>query len=94
VLPRNADRAVLLMRMSPAITAFAELRENLRSAKKVAQFVFGPLQHALLFLRKIFAGAVDVKVQHRHRRLIWFGFTPLATLGRAFQRERDFSRLC
>ncbi len=72
----------------------AELRGNLHSAKDVAQFVFGPFQHALLFLRKIFAGAVDVKVQHRHRRLIWFGFTPFATLGRAFQRDRDFSRIC
>jgi hypothetical protein len=57
---------MLLMRMAPAITAFAELRENLRSAKKVAQFAFGPFQQAPLFLRKIFAGAVDVKVQHRH----------------------------
>jgi len=63
-------------------------------AKYAAKFVFGAFQNALSIFRKIFSGAIDVKVQHRHCRLIWPGFTPLATLGRAFERERDFSRIC
>jgi hypothetical protein len=41
-------------------------REPLRSAKHVAQFVFGPFQDTLLLLGKRFACAIDVEVQHRH----------------------------
>jgi len=43
------------------------LGATLISTKRASQFVFGSLQNTLLFLWKIFAGAIDVKVEHRHR---------------------------
>jgi len=62
---------------------------HLCSPKDITEFVFRLLENTLLFLRQIFAGAIDVKVQHRHRRLIRLCFASLAVLGRPFQRERD-----
>ena len=67
---------------------------HLCSPKDIAKFVFGVFENTLLFLRQIFAGAIDVKVQHRHRRLIWLRFASLAVLGRSFQRERNPARVC
>jgi len=61
-----------------------EERQWLLSSKHVSQFVFCPFQDALLSLRKVFAGAVDVEIQHRHRRLVWRAFAPFALLSRAF----------
>src|SRR2546429_561960 len=37
----------------------------LRTVKHISQFVFSPFQNALLLLRKIFPGAIDVEVQLR-----------------------------
>jgi hypothetical protein len=39
----------------------------LRTVKHISQFVFSLFQKALLLLRKVFPGAIDVEVQHRHR---------------------------
>ncbi len=69
-------------------------KSSLTSTEYVAQLVLGALKNALSIFREIFAGAVDIEVQHRHCRLIWLAFTPLALLGKAFKRERDFSRIC
>jgi hypothetical protein len=44
----------------------APQRTRLRSVENIAQFDFGPFQNALLFLWKIFSGAIDIEVQHRH----------------------------
>jgi len=46
-----------------------------------------------LFLRQIFSGAVDVKIQHRHRRLICRAFSSFTPLGRTFQRQRNAMRI-
>src|SRR5438270_3236585 len=36
--------------------------------------------------RSIFAGAVDVEIEHRHGGLEWSRFSALAALGRSFER--------
>jgi hypothetical protein len=66
---------------------------HLPTAKGLPQFVFGVFQDLLLFLREIFPSAVDVKIQHRHRRLIRCAFTSFAPFGRTFQRQRNAMRL-
>ena len=66
-----------------------KVNATLRPAKHIPQFVFGPFQHALLLLRKGFARAIYIEVEHRHRGLIRRALAPLAGLGRAFERERD-----
>ena len=63
---------------------------SLISCKNVSQFLFGVFERSLTTFRKVLSGAVDVKIQHRHRRLIRLGFAPFAALSRSFQRERDF----
>ena len=40
-------------------------------------------------VRQIAPGAVDVQVQHRHRRLVGAGFAPGARFGRVFERTSD-----
>ena len=69
-----------------------ERRSNSLLVEYVAQFVFGAFENALTFFRKIFAGAIDVEVQHRHGRLIRFRLATFAAFGRTLKRERDFSR--
>ena len=66
-----------------------KVNATLRPAKHIPQFVFGPFQHALLLLRKGFARAIYIEVEHRHRGLIRRALAPLAGLRRAFERERD-----
>jgi len=60
-------------------------RECLRPAKHIPQFVFGSFQNTLLFLRKGFACAIDIEIEHRHRGLIGRAFAPLAGLSRTLQ---------
>jgi hypothetical protein len=69
-----------------------EVAFHLRAPKDVAQFIFRLFQNALLSLRQIFAGAIDIEVQHRHGRLIRPRFTALAPFGGAFQRKRNLPR--
>jgi hypothetical protein len=70
-------------------TACRDSAFHLRSPKGLAQFVLRVFENTLLFLWQILAGAIDVKVQHRHRWLIRLRFASLAVLGRAFQRESN-----
>jgi len=73
---------------------YLDLREiSLRPMENVAQFVLCPLQDLLLFFRKRFACAIDVKVQHRHRRLIRSALAPFAGLSRALQRQGNPTRI-
>jgi hypothetical protein len=65
--------------------------QRLRTVKHISQFVFSLFQNALLLLWKVFPGAIDVEVQHRHRRLIRRAFAPFAMVGGAFERERDLA---
>ena len=37
------------------------------SCEDIPQFVFGVFENTLLFLRQVFPGSIDVKIQHRHR---------------------------
>src|SRR6266496_1802417 len=79
-------------RVEPPSYRYGVPRDNalrLLSAEDIAKFVFSVLENTLLFLRQIFAGAIDVKVQHRHRRLIWLRFASLTVLSRPFQRESN-----
>ena len=69
-----------------------EIAFHLRAPKDVAQFTFRLFQNALLSLRQIFAGAIDIEVQHGHGRLIRPRFTALAPFGGAFQRKRNLPR--
>ena len=64
---------------------------DLISPEHIAQFVFRALERSLSAFWKIFPGAVDVEIQHRHGRLIRLGFAPFAVLSRALQGEGDFS---
>src|SRR5436190_11753748 len=53
------------------------------------EFILGAFQNPLLLCRKSGAGAVDVKIEHRHGRLIGRSFAPVAAFSRAFQRKRN-----
>src|SRR5204863_10135913 len=44
-------------------------------------------------LRELFAGAVDVERQHRHRRAIRLALPSMAPLRRPFERARDGARI-
>jgi len=44
-------------------------------------------------LGKIFTGTVNIKIQHRHGRLIRRSFAPFAVLRGTFQGERDLVRV-
>jgi hypothetical protein len=35
------------------------------SSEDIPQFVFGAFENTLLFLRQVFPGSIDVKIQHR-----------------------------
>src|SRR5215208_1034036 len=63
------------------------------AAEDLAQFALGALEHALLPLGEVLAGAVDVKGQHRHRRLVGRALAPLAGFSRTLQRQRDLVRV-
>ena len=65
-------------RVASAFATNDEHHLNSFSAEYLTQFVFGTFENALAFFRKIFAGAVDVEVQHRHGGLIWFRFATFA----------------
>jgi hypothetical protein len=66
---------------------------RLGTAKGLAQLGFSAFENTLLSLRQIFAGAINVKVQHRHRGLIWRSFASFAPLGRTFQRQCNTMRV-
>ena len=66
---------------------------HLAAPERLTQFVFSPLENALLVLRQIFSSAIDVKIQHRHRRLIRCAFASFAPPGRTFQRQRNAMRI-
>jgi len=50
----------------PRVTCRGGLSFCSFAAENVAQFAFGAFQNVLLLLWKIFPGAIDVEVQHRH----------------------------
>src|SRR5438552_3078642 len=52
------------------------------AAERLPQLAFGAFEQLFLPLGEILAGAIDVKSQHRHRRLIRRAFAPLAGFGR------------
>src|SRR5690554_5267218 len=55
-------------------------------AESLAQRVLGFFQPLPVGLVEIFAGAIDVEHEHRHRRAERIGLAPLARLGRALER--------
>src|SRR5258708_8148512 len=61
----------------------------LRPAEFLAQLGFRLLQALLLRCRQVAAGAVDVEVQHRHRRLIGRALAALAAICRALERAGE-----
>src|SRR5436190_24068414 len=63
------------------------------TTENIAQFILGALEHAFAAARQIFAGSIDVEIQHGHCRLIGSAFAPLAPFRRSFQRYRDFFRI-
>ncbi len=71
------------LRLNYDVTRWRGRRAALNSlpAECFAQFVFGAFENALALFREIFPGAVDVEVQHRHRRLIRFRFAAFAAFG-------------
>jgi len=68
-------------------------RRMRRPMKDTAQFFLGVCQYAFLLRRKARAGAIDIKIQHGHRRLIRIRLAPVALLGRTFQRKRYPARI-
>ena len=66
---------------------------RLVTPERLTEFAFSALENALLVLRQIFSSAVDVKIQHRHRRLIGRAFSSFTPLGRTFQRQRNAMRI-
>jgi hypothetical protein len=92
-IANQAPKAQLLcQRVEPPSYRYGVPRDNpfhLCSPKDITEFLFRLHESPLLFLGQIFAGAIDVKVQHRHRRLIWLRFASLAVLGRPFQPESN-----
>ncbi len=61
--------------------------------KSLAQLTLGANQNIFLFGGKVRTCAVDIEVQHGHRRLIRIGFAPRAGLGGTLQRKRDSARV-
>src|SRR6267143_2134125 len=53
---------------------------------------FRALEHLALRARKALAAAIDVEVQHRHRRAERRALAAPAALGRALERTRDGAR--
>src|SRR5499426_809601 len=60
--------------------------------KGLAQFALGLLEHGLAPLRQALAPAVDVEIQHGHRRLIRRALAALAGDGGPLERLRDLAR--
>jgi hypothetical protein len=90
LLPISAGKVRLLwqrVKESPRRTF------HLGSPKDVPQFVLGALQNLFLSLREILPGAIDVKIQHRHRGLIRRALASFASLGRTFQRQCNTTRI-
>src|SRR5438874_5576027 len=63
------------------------------AAEGLAQFVLGALEHALLPLREVLAGAIEVEGQHRHCRAVRRTLAPAAGFRRALQRQRNLMRV-
>lgn len=59
--------------------------------KDLAQLVLCFGESFGLFCGKAGAGAIDVKIEHGHRRLIWAGFAPPAALGGSFERKSNLT---
>src|SRR5262245_8006903 len=66
--------------------------ETLCAPEGFAQLAFGALQHILAVLRQAFAAAVDVEVEHRHRRLIGCALAALAGNCGPLERLSDCAR--
>ncbi len=62
------------------------------SMEYLAQLRLGPIQDLSPSGRERFAAAVDLEIEHRHRRPEGARFAPLARLSGPFQRQRDLSR--
>src|SRR5690349_16916469 len=60
------------------------------AAERFAQLALGLLERALACFWQVPARAVDIEVEHRHRRLERRALAPLAARRRMFQRLRDF----
>jgi len=63
------------------------------AAKDIAQFTLAAFKYSLPRFGKIFTGAVDVKIQHRHGGLIRRPLAPFAAFSGAFQGTSDFARV-
>src|SRR5205823_6107199 len=59
---------------------------------EVSKFVLGALEHLALLRRERASGAIDVEVEHRHRRAKRCAFAPFATFGRSLERARYGAR--
>src|SRR2546430_16561153 len=53
-------------------------RDDSISPEHVAQFVFGAREGSFPAFGQIFASAIDIEIQHRHRGLIRLRLSPLA----------------
>src|SRR5215469_6469152 len=62
------------------------------SPECLAQLVFGAFKRSLARFRQIVTGAVDVEVQHRHRRPEGAALAVGAGFGRTLERLRNFLR--
>src|SRR5438874_1440288 len=60
---------------------------------ELPQLPFGRLEHLALRARQAFAAAIEMEVQHRHRRAERRALAAAAVLGRALQRARDLAEL-
>jgi len=67
--------------------------QHLCLAENFLQLHFCRLKNSPLLAAQIFAGAVDVKIKHRHRRLVSRAFAARAFLGRTLQGQRNPPRI-
>lgn len=57
--------------------------------EEVFEFFFGLFKNFLSFGGEVFAGAIDIKIEHGHGRLVGGAFASWANFGRAFERKGD-----
>lgn len=62
-------------------------------AEHLPQLLLGVRQYIFLPGGKLRPGAIDVKIQHGHRRLKWAGLATMTALGGMFQRKRNAMRI-
>ena len=73
--------------------AFASISMFRLSAEILPQFVLCLFKCPFLLVRQLFAGAIDVESQHRHRRTIRARLAAMALLGRALDGICDLFRV-